>query len=352
MFCPSCGTQNDSGANYCVKCGARLQSAAAAGPAPVFPAQAFPAHAANDGPIYAGFWKRLVAYVIDWIVLYVVFVAASLVLGPVLGPGFDTDAMTGRELMRSKPWLFLVLGAIPWLYYALMESSARQATVGKLALGIRVIDLSGRRISFLRATARFFGRIVSSMIFGIGYLMAAFTARKQALHDMIAGCLVVNKRFASGDAAAAYAHAPRKTSGGVVALIALAVLVFAIGLIGLVAYPSYQDYGVRSKVSDMGAIGNAATRAVNDYYTEHQALPDDLASTGFTQSNRHVESVTFDRQSRTIVVIANFAPVEGQRLLFVALSPGDAPRILWRCTSAGIPNRYLPPTCRSVTTRL
>ncbi|HTO93125.1 MAG TPA: RDD family protein, partial [Bacteroidota bacterium] len=77
-----------------------------------------------------------------------------------------------------------------WLYYALMESSARGATLGKMALGLRVTSLGGERIGFGRATGRYFGKFVSSILF-IGYIMAAFTAQKQALHDMMAGCLVI-----------------------------------------------------------------------------------------------------------------------------------------------------------------
>ena len=345
MFCPSCGTQKESSANYCVKCGARFQTDAGAGPA-----QIFPAHTANDGPVYAGFWKRLVAYVLDWIVLYVVFTLAALVLGPMFGPALDHDSMTSREIMRSRPWIFFVVVSIPWLYYTLMESSVKQATLGKMALGIKVVDLSGKRISFLRATGRFVGRIVSSMIFCIGYVMAAFTSRKQALHDMMAGCLVVNKRFASGALVAS--PTSRKLSGGLLALIVIVALVFVIGIASSIAIPAWQDYTVRKKVSAMAAVGHAATRAVNDYYAAHQALPDDLAATQFSQSNRNVESVAFDHESRTIVVTANFSPIEGQRLLFVALSPGEAPRIVWQCASGGIPDQYLPPNCRSVITRL
>ena len=72
-----------------------------------------------------------------------------------------------------------------------MESSSKQATLGKLALGIVVTDLNGNRISFGRATGRYFGKIVSGMIFAIGYIMAGITERKQALHDIMASCLVV-----------------------------------------------------------------------------------------------------------------------------------------------------------------
>ena len=78
-----------------------------------------------------------------------------------------------------------------WLYFALMESSSKQATLGKMALGIRVTDVNGNRIGFGRATGRHFAKILSGLILGIGFLMAAFTEKKQALHDMIAGTLVV-----------------------------------------------------------------------------------------------------------------------------------------------------------------
>jgi uncharacterized RDD family membrane protein YckC len=81
----------------------------------------------------------------------------------------------------------------PWLYYALMESSKNQATVGKLALGLKVTDEKGKRISFGRASGRFFAKILSSIILGIGFLMIAFTEKKQGLHDEIAGCLVVKE---------------------------------------------------------------------------------------------------------------------------------------------------------------
>ena len=75
-----------------------------------------------------------------------------------------------------------------------MESSSRQATLGKMALGLKVSDLKGNRISFARASGRHFAKIVSGMILLIGYIMAGFTNRKQALHDMIAETLVLRVR--------------------------------------------------------------------------------------------------------------------------------------------------------------
>jgi len=90
---------------------------------------------------------------------------------------------------------FIVGGAFSlcgyWIYEAAMESSAKQATVGKMVLGLKVTDLEGHRISFARATGRHFAKLISAMILLIGYIMAGFNERKQALHDMIAGTLVV-----------------------------------------------------------------------------------------------------------------------------------------------------------------
>jgi uncharacterized RDD family membrane protein YckC len=92
--------------------------------------------------------------------------------------------------MIVMPLIGLAAG---WLYYALLESSARQATLGKRAVGIVVSDLNGRRVSFGRATGRFFGKTVSSILMA-GYIMAAFTEKKQGLHDMMAGTVVTIKQ--------------------------------------------------------------------------------------------------------------------------------------------------------------
>lgn len=83
---------------------------------------------------------------------------------------------------------------IGWLYFALMESSERGATLGKMALGLRVVTSDGQRLSFLNATGRYFAKIISAIILFIGFIMIGFTDRKRGLHDMIAGTLVIKAR--------------------------------------------------------------------------------------------------------------------------------------------------------------
>jgi uncharacterized RDD family membrane protein YckC len=150
---------------------------------------------------YAGFWKRFVASIIDGIILSIAHFLAFLPLLGLLGLGVGS-AMTGDMESLAGMILAFIAGTmlyalaimiLGWLYYALMEISVNQGTLGKMALGIKVTDLNGNRISFGKATGRYFGKILSSMIFMVGYIMAGFTEKKQALHDMMAGCLVVNK---------------------------------------------------------------------------------------------------------------------------------------------------------------
>jgi uncharacterized RDD family membrane protein YckC len=150
---------------------------------------------------YAGFWRRFVAHIIDQILVGVValliFVPGLALLGIGIGAGMMEEAETGIGVILAAiaAYLFAIVLVIigQWLYYALMESSNKQATLGKMAIGIIVTDLSGNRISFGRATGRYFGKILSGLILNIGYIMAGFTEKKQALHDIIAGCLVVMK---------------------------------------------------------------------------------------------------------------------------------------------------------------
>jgi uncharacterized RDD family membrane protein YckC len=143
---------------------------------------------------YAGFWRRFLALIIDSLILGAVFGVLSAVVPFVESKSFSaSDDTLNFDIHLTPLGAILTIGG-SWLYFALLESSARGATIGKMALAMHVTDLEGRRISFMRATGRYFAKYVSGMIFAIGYIMAAFTARKQALHDMLAGTLVVKPR--------------------------------------------------------------------------------------------------------------------------------------------------------------
>jgi uncharacterized RDD family membrane protein YckC len=141
---------------------------------------------------YGGFWIRFVAFLIDAIVVGVVMLPVTALVGGLIGLAGAAVSMpwVGIHFVSGVSGLTLDLVA-NWIYEAAFESSIRQATLGKMALGLKVTDLEGRRISFARATGRHFAKFLSAMICLVGYIMAGFTARKQALHDVIAGTLVV-----------------------------------------------------------------------------------------------------------------------------------------------------------------
>ena len=212
IYCNRCGTQNSEVARFCANCGnpfsAELQQSAPPPPAAPqaapqlqTPAWQPPAPAWQPAPVsyaapvptvrYGGFWIRFVAALIGGILVELVVLPVGAMVGAMIGvAGYAVDMPRVGIHMVS----FIISGTIgllgSWIYEAAMESSSKQATLGKMALGLKVTDMEGRRISFARATGRHFAKLISGMILLIGYIMAGFTQRKQALHDMIAGTLV------------------------------------------------------------------------------------------------------------------------------------------------------------------
>lgn len=151
---------------------------------------------------YAGFWLRFVAAIIDGIIIGILqFVVIAPILAAI-GIGVSSDIANSSEadalaLVAKITALFGAVGLIGQvvnvLYFSFMESSKFQATIGKLALGLIVTDINGEKLDFVKALIRNVSKIVSAVILMIGYLLAAFTEKKQALHDIIASTLVVKK---------------------------------------------------------------------------------------------------------------------------------------------------------------
>ena len=158
---------------------------------------------------YAGFWLRFIAAIIDWMVLavpFAVFVSllsvamkisnAFVDLRPGEPPGAILEAF-GPAFLFWSLCFFMCSG---WLYFALLESSPWQATVGKRVLGLHVVDVNGKRVTFGRASVRFAGGrllmhvpVVGVYYFLIDCIAAGVTSRKRAIHDLVAGCQVLRK---------------------------------------------------------------------------------------------------------------------------------------------------------------
>jgi uncharacterized RDD family membrane protein YckC len=187
VFCNLCGAQNAAEATFCSKCGASLSGV----PQTLAATPRLPAAAHTR---YGGFWVRFVAAIIDAILVQVVVVPFGALLGGVIGVAGVAARMPGEGTRLVSVIAGAALGLLgSWIYEAAMESSSLQATLGKMVFGMKVTDLNGDRISFARATGRHFAKYISSAILFVGYIMAGFTERKQALHDMIAGTLVIRR---------------------------------------------------------------------------------------------------------------------------------------------------------------
>jgi uncharacterized RDD family membrane protein YckC/Tfp pilus assembly major pilin PilA len=297
---------------------------------------------------YAGFWRRVFAYLIDYFILSAAYVIAAVVLGK----------NAGQILL-----LILLLGN--WIYYALFESSKFQATPGKMALRIKVTNLNGERIGFGTASGRFFGKLISSITLGIGYLMPAFTARRQALHDKLAGTLVVRASLTASEISSA---GPAEPFGVLATALVIIVGVFfgpfGIGVLAAIAIPAYQNYTIRAQVMQ----GLLLADFYKEQITAALARGQELSSISRESLNPPAAGSPYVREVRVISGVieveyggAANANVQGKTL---AIVPGkdSSGAIVWVCGSARpppgydigntadyttVPRQYLPQSCHS-----
>jgi len=150
MPCPSCGQSAAADAGFCPGCGRVL-----------------------SGVEYAGFWMRFAAYIIDFIILFVVGIVLAIAVGGTSGAALQ-----------------FAVGIVYTIGFWIAEG----ATPGKMALGIKITTVDGDDIDFGRALLRYVGYIASAIILLIGYFMIAFTGQKRGLHDYIAGTVVIKTR--------------------------------------------------------------------------------------------------------------------------------------------------------------
>jgi uncharacterized RDD family membrane protein YckC len=204
IFCSKCGTQNPATAQFCQSCGLSLSSSLApnqaAAPARAYAAAPPVAYVAAPGTPYGGFWIRLLAHLIDHVILGAIaaplfFIMVLPAIVRIAREAEQNQEPPSPELIvtiLSSVFVYIALAFVgQWLYEALLTSSSWQGTIGKRVLRLKVVDEAGNRIGFGRATGRFFAKILSSMFFCIGFIMIGFTERKTGLHDLLAGTRVL-----------------------------------------------------------------------------------------------------------------------------------------------------------------
>lgn len=298
--------------------------------------------------VQAGFVRRWAALFIDQLVLAVPLVLIFLGIFGVIGlsPGEQASPTEVAAVLLVYPLYFLIAA----LYYGLQESSGAQATLGKRALGIKVVDMEGRRIGRGPAFGRWFAASLSYMTAYIGFLMAAFTERKQALHDYLAGTQVVDQ----------WAYTPhperqkRGLNGCLVAFLIAMLFVPIIAILAAISISQYQDYVIRSQVSEGSSLADGVKVAIGEYVNERGEFPasngDALLAAPASIAGAYVASVDVGQYPGHIVVTysaqspqdAN-AALDGDRLHFIAQVGEGA--ITWNCASEDLPQKWCPSSC-------
>lgn len=300
----------------------------------------------TDDIVYAGFWRRLGAYVIDNFILtlafYLVVLAVVLLVAGTRTWNPETPDAAHWFIIGLLPLYYL--GAA--LYYGLQESSRHQATVGKRALGIKVTDAHGRRLTRGRAFGRWFAAALSYLTVYIGFIMAAFTDRKRALHDMVAETLVVD-RWAWSE----FPERQQRHVGGLAVILSLVLLVVPVlAILAAIAIPAYQDYTLRAQTAEAIAAAEPVKALVAKAWGEHHACPDNdeagIAPAKLYASG-HVAGIEVGRMHDNracgiqVTLKSTSKPLDGQRIWLEF----DGAAGTWRCSSE-IGDKYLPRNCR------
>ena len=332
MFCPTCGKSVGSQHRFCSHCGAEIDAGAvgafrtaAAQPAP-------PVTEMNGVPldVYAGFWRRTIAILVDIVCIILAIVALALGVASV-GKISSEDA---RALGQLLGWF----GGL--LYF---ESSALQATPGKLLLGIKVTDLEGNRIGFWHSIGRNVSRVFSALPIYIGYLAVVFSKRKQAFHDMIARTLVVKSKASQAEIAAAAGQAGNAGSA-VLPIVASVGAVVLIGILAAIAIPAYQNYTIRAQVVEGLSLASPFKGAVSEAMAQGWK-PTDISIRTLqgirAASGKYVSEVTVG-SGAVIIKYGNAANARltGKTLVLYPGANGDD--VVWICGRAAIPNDVNP----------
>jgi uncharacterized RDD family membrane protein YckC/Tfp pilus assembly major pilin PilA len=303
----------------------------------------------NVPGVYGGFWMRVAALLIDIVIVWVLVFAMLMAFVFMHTPG---SAETSRQLgEKLYPIVMVLLFGLPWLYFSLFESSAKQATPGKLALGLRVTDEKGGRIGLLRALGRNLGRYVSSAILYVGYMMAGWTSRKQTLHDLMASTFVVRKNglqsWRQGDGVGVPAFMP---AWAIALIVIVGGFFLMVPILAAIAIPAYQGYLVRAQATEAIVVTEPVRQAVAQYVLTHGSLPADNAEAGLNSTDpihgHYVSSVEIANGT----VVASFGSqatrvLQSGHITFTPTVSGQS--IRWHCSGDGIAVSNLPLACRS-----
>jgi uncharacterized RDD family membrane protein YckC/Tfp pilus assembly major pilin PilA len=288
---------------------------------------------------YAGFAPRLGAQAVDGLIFLIVLALC----GGAIGFAFGLVGWADRLREEDPAWTVFALVAA-WLYTAIGESGPRQATWGKRLFGLQVADANGRRIGFGRASARFFLRYLSMLPLLLGYFMQPFTARRQALHDLLASTVVLDTR----ERGVRTGRVPR----GLGAMVAAGVLLVAVGATVAVALPAYRDYTVRTGIAEVMVAASQVRQRAERFMAAHETTSMSLQDLGFPPGALATRGATLSLQRGGVVKAelgAELSPSKQHAALLWAPFVDAQKAIAWACGAEGVPDKYLPSSCRADT---
>lgn len=322
MYCPQCSYNNHSSARYCKNCDLDLSPAAIDS-------------SNTDVLIYAGFWMRFFAALLDFFLMGAAVIALLLILaGLIVVSGRDN--IVHNQLAMSIFLTIFICFAIA--YYVFTSSSEACATLGKRWLNIKVLDIYGNKITPQHALGRLMARSVSYLTCYSGFLIQPFTTRKQALHDLLAKTIVVR------------ASENTKISFKATLLVLfIAMMLPLLALFATAGVPAFKQYIQKIQLDKGLRLGDKATAAVARFYVTNSRFPLVISDADrYLDTTSHITAITINQLNGELTLIFSDAERLGLRnkhLIYTAtLDP--AHHIIWKCHSGDIESQLLPEYCR------
>lgn len=324
MYCAQCGYNNSADARFCKNCDISFISDVAC----------FVRINQTEQITYADLRERFFAELLDFLVIVSITIVIIFLIVAAI-------AITGRDSFiyhsNALPILGGLIFSISIAYFALLESGTQGATFGKRWMNIRIINIDQGTLNHVLALWRLFLFILSLLSLGLIFLLQPFTTRKQALHDMITGTIVIRN------------DANKKISIMATLLVVFVTLMIPLlALLSTAGLPFLQQHIQRVQVNKGYKIGRQAALAVSRFYLNNGRVPVIIGDAlGYISKSAHVSGIDIDQQNNSITV--NFSAsvsnvLRNKHLIFSPVLQADG-RIIWKCHSGDIETRYLPDTC-------
>jgi uncharacterized RDD family membrane protein YckC len=324
MYCARCGYNNPVTAKICKNCELDLQATATTPDRAVQPEEL----------TYAGFWLRFFAAFLDVLVLGATIILMLVSIAVVI-------AFNGRDYIIHDPLLVSIFYWAMFLlavsYHVFMLSGIHGATFGKRWMNIKVLDTRGGRLTAPRALGRLIARPFSYLLLMTGFLMQPFTPRKQALHDLIAGTIVIR------------ANNSKKISVMASLLVLFFVLMVpALAIFSTVGLPIFQQRILNVQLEQGMRTGRKATLAVARFYHNNGRVPAAISDAADISASPHVSDIEINQQSGELILTLSGTvrkAIRHKHLIFTPTQEADS-SISWKCHSDDIEARILPATCK------